>query len=75
MSEELIQKGLTEHGLIIGNYEFYNIGATTLNQLKKYGIIPNEDYKEYGTRKPDALLVDRRKQESNQNPLCHRRQT
>jgi type I restriction enzyme M protein len=60
MSEELAQKGLTEHGLIIGNYEFYNIGATTLNQLKKFKIIPDVDYKEYGLRKPDALLVDRR---------------
>jgi len=60
MSEELIQKGLTEHGLIIGNYELYNIGNTTLNQLKKYKIIPNRQYKEYGTRKPDVVLVDRR---------------
>jgi len=60
MSEELIQKGLTEHGLKIGNYEFYNIGSTTLNQLKKCGAVPDKDYKEYGIRKPDALLVDRR---------------
>lgn len=60
MSEELIQKGLGEHGLIIGNYEFYNVGNTTLNQLKKYKIIPNKNYKEYGVRKPDSLLVDRR---------------
>jgi type I restriction-modification system DNA methylase subunit len=60
MSEELAQKGLTEHGLRIGNYEFYNIGSSTLNQLKKYRIIPEKDYKEYGARKPDALLVDRR---------------
>lgn len=60
MSEELAQKGLTEHGLKIGNYEFYNIGSSTLNQLKKYKIIPERDYKEYGTRKPDALLIDRR---------------
>jgi type I restriction enzyme M protein len=60
MGEELIQKGLNEHGLIIGNYEFYNIGNTTLNQLKKYKIIPNKEYKENGARKPDSLLVDRR---------------
>jgi type I restriction-modification system DNA methylase subunit len=60
MSEELVQKGLTEHGLRIGNYEFYNIGSTTLNQLKKCGAIPDKDYKEYGIRKPDAILVDRR---------------
>lgn len=60
MSEELIQKNLTKHGLQIGNYEFYNIGATNLKQLKKYKIIPKKDYKEYEKKKPDALLVDRR---------------
>jgi type I restriction-modification system DNA methylase subunit len=64
MSEELAQKGLTEHGLIIGSYEFYNIGSSTLNQLKICKIVPNKDYKEYGIRKPDALLVDRRNFES-----------
>ena len=60
MSEELIQKGLTKSGLQIGNYEFYHLGNTTLNQLKKYKIIPNRAYREYEARKPDALLVDRR---------------
>lgn len=60
MSEELIKKKCTEHGLIISNYEFYNIGDTTLKQLKKFKIIPNKDYKEYEARKPDGLLVDRR---------------
>lgn len=60
MSEELTQKGLTEHGLGIGNYEFYNIGSTTLNQLKTFRVIPDKEYAGYGSRKPDALLVDRR---------------
>jgi len=64
MSEELIKRGLIEHGLIVGNYEFYNIGDTTLNQLKKYKVIPNKDYKEYGSRQPDGLLVDRRNKEN-----------
>ena len=59
MSEELTQKGLLENGLILGNYEYYNIGNTTLKQLKKAKIIPNEDYEEYEKRRPDALLVDR----------------
>ncbi len=45
MSEEIIQRGYTKHGLIIGNYQFYNIGQTTINQLKKYKIVPNKDYK------------------------------
>lgn len=60
MSEELIRKDLTQHGLKIGNYEFYPVGDTTLNQLKKYKIISNRTYKGYTTRKPDALIVDRR---------------
>lgn len=60
MSEELIQRGLTQKGLVVGNYQFYNIGQTTLNQLKKYKIVPDKNFKEYGTLKPDALLVDRR---------------
>ena len=47
MSEELIQKGLVKNGIIVGNYEFYNIGNTTLNQLKKYKIIPNKNYMNY----------------------------
>ena len=64
MSEELVQKGLNQHGLKIGNYEFYNIGSTTLKQLKKYKIIPNLSYPSYETRKPDALLVDRRNKRS-----------
>jgi len=60
MSEELIQKGLTEHGLKIGIYEFYQIGNTNLNELKRYKIVPDKNYAEYGSKKPDALLVDRR---------------
>jgi len=60
MSEELVQKGLMEHGLRIGKYEFYNIGNTTIKQLKNSQIIRDLDYKEYELRKPDALLVDRR---------------
>ncbi len=60
MSEELIQRGLAEAGLKIGGYEFYSIGSATLNQLKKFKIIPDKEYGAYGSRKPDGLLVDRR---------------
>ena len=60
MSEELIQKGLTENGLKVGNYEYYNIGQTTINELVKFSVVPDIDYGDYGLLKPDGLLVDRR---------------
>ena len=59
LSEELIQKGLTDHGIIISNNEYYNIGSTTVEQLKNYKIIPKKDYKSYSKRKPDGLFVNR----------------
>ncbi|MCF6094508.1 N-6 DNA methylase [Microaerobacter geothermalis] len=60
MSEELIQKRLTERGQKIGNYEYYNIGATNLNELKAHKIIPDRNYGSYALQKPDGLIVDRR---------------
>lgn len=60
MSEELIQQGTTNHGLKLGIYEFYNVPNTTLNDLKKYKIIPNQQYGDYKNQRTDALLVDRR---------------
>jgi type I restriction-modification system DNA methylase subunit len=60
MSEELLQKSLNKGGLILGPFEYYNLGSTTLNDLKKYKIIPSKNYDSYGLRKPDGLLVDRR---------------
>lgn len=66
MSEELIQKGFTKTGVKIGNYEYYDLGASTLLQLKKYKIIPQKDYGEYSKRKPDALLVDRQNKKAVQ---------
>lgn len=55
-----MQKYLNKGGLILGPFEYYNLGNTTLNDLKKYKIIPNKNYDSYGLRKPDGLLVDRR---------------
>lgn len=60
MSEELLQRGLSDGGLKVGCFEFYCIGNVNLNQLKKYKIIPNKEYGAYGLRKPDGILVDRR---------------
>lgn len=59
MPEELTQKGYDEHGTIIGDYEYYNIGATTLDQLKGAGAIASRDYGKYSKRKPDGLLIKR----------------
>lgn len=57
MSEELIQKNLVEAPEKMGDWNFYNIGATTLKALKGAKIIPDRDYDEYETKKPDALIV------------------
>jgi len=64
MSEELRQKGYFVRGKArgdaVGPYEGFNLGATTLEQLRKYGIIPDRSYGRYAKKKPDGLVVDRR---------------
>ena len=57
MSEELIQRNLIEAPEKMGDWNFYNIGATTLKALKAAKIIPDRDYDEYEGKKPDALIV------------------
>ena len=57
MSEELIQKNLVEAPEKMGDWNFYNIGATTLKALKGAKIIPAKDYDEFEAKKPDALIV------------------
>lgn len=57
MSEELIQRNLIEAPEKMGDWNFYNIGATTLKALKSAKIIPNHDYDEFEGKKPDALIV------------------
>lgn len=57
MSEELIQRNLIEAPEKMGDWNFYNIGATTLKALKGAKIIPDRDYAEYEKKKPDALIV------------------
>ncbi|MDB7816864.1 N-6 DNA methylase [Intestinimonas butyriciproducens] len=57
MSEELIQRNLVEAPEKMGDWNFYNIGATTLRALKNAKIIPNRDYAEFEGKKPDALIV------------------
>ncbi|MFA5013230.1 MAG: N-6 DNA methylase [Candidatus Paceibacterota bacterium] len=53
MSEELIQRKKEK----IGKYDYFNIGNTSLEDLKCNKIIPNKDYKEYKSRKPDGLII------------------
>ncbi len=57
MSEELIQRNLVEAPEKMGDWNFYNIGATTLKALKNAKIIPNRDYDECEGKKPDALII------------------
>jgi len=57
MSEELIQRGLLKSGRKIGDYEYYEIGNTTISELKNNKIIPNRNYGKYSNKKPDNLLI------------------
>ena len=57
MSEELLQRNLVEALEKMGDWNFYNIGATTLKALKGAKIIPDRDSEEYESKKPDALIV------------------
>lgn len=59
-SEELIQRGLTKKGISIGEYEFFPTHSTTITQYKQGKFVPNKNYGNYGKRKPDGLLIDRR---------------
>lgn len=60
MGEEFIQRRLTEHGLILGIFEFYHVPDTHLSELKRYKVIPNRDLGNYKLKRTDAILVDRR---------------
>jgi type I restriction-modification system DNA methylase subunit len=61
MSEELLQRNLLKNPEKIGAWDFYNIGSTTLNELKNAGLIQQKDYKEFGKRKPDGILVEKKR--------------
>jgi len=60
MSEELLQRN--EYQKIGENWKFYNIGSTTINQLKKQNILRDIDYgKNIERKKPDALIMEYKK--------------
>lgn len=56
MSEELNQRDLINNPEKIGDYDFRNIGSTTLSQLKTAKIISSKNYKDFEKRKPDAII-------------------
>lgn len=61
MSEELLQRGLLNNPEKIGKWDFYNIGNTTVNALKRHGIILDKDYSPYSRKKVDGLIVKDKK--------------
>ncbi len=60
MSEEILQRDLHNNPEKIGNWDFYNIGATSVKALKEYGIIRNVNYGKEERKKVDALIVQRK---------------
>lgn len=56
MSEELNQRDLINNPEKIGDYDFRNIGSTTLSQLKAAKIISSKNYKDFEKRKPDTII-------------------
>ena len=59
MSEELIQRNLVAAPEHMGPWDYYNIGATTLKALKEAQIIPQKNYAEFESKKPDALIIEK----------------
>ena len=52
MSEELLQTIPQQ----VGKYTYYRLGATTISQLTKAGLIPKKKYAGIASHKPDGLL-------------------
>lgn len=63
MSEELRQKGYLRKGKVrgdkLGPYESFNLGNSTLNQLREAGIVPDKSLGKKATLKPDGLVIHR----------------
>lgn len=57
MSEELLQRDLIKNPGKIGTWNFYNIGATSINTLKEAGIIRSIDYGHVSRKKVDAIIT------------------
>ncbi len=57
MSEELLQRDLIKNPEKIGTWNFYNIGATSINALMKADIIRSVDYGNVSRKKVDAIIT------------------
>jgi len=60
MSEELLQRDLIKNPPKIGKWDYYNVGATSIKQLKEAQIIRNVDYGKEEKKKVDGLLVQKK---------------
>lgn len=60
MSEEILKRGYDKSGDPFGKWELFTIGETTINQLKKFNIVPKKTYGSDGRRQPDEIVIDRR---------------
>ncbi|KLL02790.1 MAG: hypothetical protein MRERV_69c001 [Mycoplasmataceae bacterium RV_VA103A] len=62
MSEEFLQKDLINNYIKVGeNWRFYKIGNTTINQLKKLGIIRALPYEGIENKKVDGIIMEYKK--------------
>ncbi len=57
MSEEVLQRKILENPIKIGEWNYYNFGATTIKQMLKLGIIPQKNYGKFLTNKVDGLII------------------
>jgi len=57
MSEELLQRDLLKNPEKIGAWSFYNIGSTTVKQLKEAEIIRSVDYGDVLNKKVDGIIT------------------
>lgn len=58
MGEELLQRDLLKNPQRIGDWNFYNIGSTTIKTLKEHGIIRNINYGDIEKKKVDGIITE-----------------
>jgi len=58
MGEELLQRDLLSNPQKMGDWNFYNIGSTTIKTLKEHGIIRNINYGDIEKKKVDGIITE-----------------